>query len=214
MDALPAEPVDLSGLEHVLGVDRVARRGGGTMRRARGRIAHHVRSRRHQSRLPGRDPVLVTIHEFGHFWVARKLGIKVLRFSIGFGRPLLTWRRRNGDTEYVIAALPLGGYVKMLDEREEDGRPRRTPSCLQQPGPLETQRRGRCRTDGQFLFAIPAYWGILMVGESGLRPEVGTWPDSIAAEAAVPAWRPRASVDGPRDAALGQFLVRAAVGVA
>src|SRR5690606_39280003 len=63
--------------------------------------------------------VLVTVHEFGHFWVARRLGVKVLRFSIGFGKPL--WRRMAADnTEYVIAVLPLGGYVKMLDEREAD----------------------------------------------------------------------------------------------
>src|SRR5210317_1335702 len=62
--------------------------------------------------------VLVTVHEFGHFWVARRLGVKVLRFSIGFGKPL--WKRRFGAdaTELVIAALPLGGYVKMLDEHE------------------------------------------------------------------------------------------------
>ena len=60
--------------------------------------------------------VLITVHEFGHFWVARRLGVKVLRFSIGFGRPL--WRRVGGDgTEYVLAGIPLGGYVKMLDER-------------------------------------------------------------------------------------------------
>ena len=58
--------------------------------------------------------VLVTIHEFGHFWVARRCGVKVLRFSIGFGTPLLRWHDRQG-TEYVVAALPLGGYVKMLD---------------------------------------------------------------------------------------------------
>ena len=58
--------------------------------------------------------VLVTVHEFGHFWVARKLGVKVLRFSVGFGKPL--WSRRFGDdeTELVVAAIPLGGYVKML----------------------------------------------------------------------------------------------------
>jgi regulator of sigma E protease len=62
--------------------------------------------------------ILVTVHEFGHYWVARKLGVKVLRFSIGFGKPL--WKRVSGAdrTEYVLAALPLGGYVKMLDERE------------------------------------------------------------------------------------------------
>ena len=62
--------------------------------------------------------ILVTVHEFGHFWVARRLGVKVLRFSIGFGQPL--WKRTFGTdaTELVVAAVPLGGYVKMLDERE------------------------------------------------------------------------------------------------
>ena len=63
--------------------------------------------------------VLVTFHEFGHFWVARRCGVKVLRFSVGFGRPLLRWHDRQG-TEFVVAAIPLGGYVKMLDEREGD----------------------------------------------------------------------------------------------
>ncbi len=61
--------------------------------------------------------VLVTFHEFGHFWVARRCGVKVLRFSVGFGMPLLRWHDSKG-TEFVIAAIPLGGYVKMLDERE------------------------------------------------------------------------------------------------
>ena len=61
--------------------------------------------------------ILVSIHEFGHFWVARRCGVRVLRFSVGFGRAL--WRRVGRDgTEYVLAAIPLGGYVKMLDERE------------------------------------------------------------------------------------------------
>ena len=71
--------------------------------------------------------LLVTVHEFGHFWVARKLGFKVLRFSVGFGKPLY---KRVGPapdhTEFVIAALPLGGYVRMLDERDGEvraGRP-------------------------------------------------------------------------------------------
>jgi len=61
--------------------------------------------------------VLVTFHEFGHYWVARRCGVKVLRFSVGFGKPLWSRRNRNG-TEFAIAAIPLGGYVKMLDERE------------------------------------------------------------------------------------------------
>ncbi|HCD54881.1 MAG TPA: zinc metallopeptidase RseP, partial [Halieaceae bacterium] len=61
--------------------------------------------------------VLVAVHEFGHFWVARRCGVKVLRFSIGFGKSLYTWHDRHG-TEFCVAAIPLGGYVKMLDERE------------------------------------------------------------------------------------------------
>ena len=63
--------------------------------------------------------VLVTFHEFGHYWVARRCGVKVLRFSVGFGRPLWSRRGRNG-TEFAVAAIPLGGYVKMLDEREAE----------------------------------------------------------------------------------------------
>ena len=66
--------------------------------------------------------VLVAFHVFGHYWVARTLKVKVLRFSIGFGKPLLSWKRQKGEDliEFVIAAIPLGGYVKMLDEREAD----------------------------------------------------------------------------------------------
>ncbi len=63
--------------------------------------------------------ILVAVHEFGHYWVAKKLGFKVLRFSIGFGKPLLTRVGKDPDrTEYCLAAIPLGGYVKLLDERE------------------------------------------------------------------------------------------------
>ena len=100
--------------------------------------------------------VLITVHEFGHFWVARRLGVKVLRFSIGFGRPL--WQRRGRDgVEYVLALLPLGGYVKMLDEREGEVQPSDLPLAFNRKpigsriaivmaGPL-------CN----FLFAILAY---------------------------------------------------------
>src|SRR5688572_6418013 len=62
--------------------------------------------------------ILVAVHEFGHFWVARKLGVKVLRFSLGFGKVI--WRRQPGETEYVLSILPLGGYVKMLGEQDAD----------------------------------------------------------------------------------------------
>ena len=63
--------------------------------------------------------ILVAVHEFGHYWVAQKLGFKVLRFSIGFGKPLITRVGRDADrTEYCLSAIPLGGYVNLLDERD------------------------------------------------------------------------------------------------
>ena len=66
--------------------------------------------------------ILVVIHEFGHFWVARRCGVKVLRFSVGFGKPLWSYTDKLG-TEFSIAPIPLGGYVKMLDQREGEVKP-------------------------------------------------------------------------------------------
>lgn len=128
--------------------------------------------------------VLVTVHEFGHFWVARRLGVKVLRFSIGFGRPLLTWRRRDDPTEYVIAAIPAGGYVKMLDEREE---PVPEVELAQAFNRQKLWIRSAIVVAGpafNFLFAFLLYWLLFMAGQSGLKPEIGeVAPESIAAEA-------------------------------
>ncbi len=122
--------------------------------------------------------LLVTFHEFGHFWVARRCGVKILRFSIGFGRPL--WRRRFGPdgTEFVIAALPIGGYVRMLDEREGEVAPQERPRAFNNK-PLGY--RAAIVAAGplfNFLFAIVAYWIVFIVGVSGLRPLIG----SVAAE--------------------------------
>ncbi|MDQ7011920.1 MAG: site-2 protease family protein, partial [Mariprofundaceae bacterium] len=64
--------------------------------------------------------LLIAVHEYGHFIVARRLGIKVEKFSIGFGPALFSWRSRDGEVEYVIAAIPLGGYVKMLGENPDE----------------------------------------------------------------------------------------------
>jgi regulator of sigma E protease len=130
--------------------------------------------------------VLVTVHEYGHFWVARKVGVKVLRFSVGFGKPL--WRRQPqpDGTEFVVAAIPLGGYVKMLDEREGEvaaaelprafnRQPLRTRVAVVAAGPLFN-----------FLFAIVAYWMMFVVGVPGLRPLVGdVMPGSYAAMAGI-----------------------------
>lgn len=130
--------------------------------------------------------LLIAFHEFGHFWTARKLGVKVLRFSIGFGKPL--WSRRAGpdDIEYVIAAIPLGGYVKMLDERE---------------GPVPEAERDRAFNNQSvwrriaivaagpvfnLLFAVMAFWLMYLIGVPGLKPVIGeVAPESIAASAGV-----------------------------
>jgi regulator of sigma E protease len=130
--------------------------------------------------------VLITFHEFGHYWVARKCDVRILRFSIGFGRPL--WKKYFGsdNTELVIAALPLGGYVKMLDEREGDvpvnekhrafnNKPLRQRFAIVLAGPVFN-----------FLFAIFAYWIMYMIGLTGIRPIVGAVePTSIASVAGI-----------------------------
>jgi len=118
--------------------------------------------------------VLVAVHEYGHFWVARKLGFKVLRFSIGFGRPLL--KRIGGapdHTEYVVAAIPLGGYVKMLDEREGPVPPEDAPRSFQRRPPLARIAVLLAGPGFNFLFAIAAFWMLFMYGVPGLKPVVG-----------------------------------------
>ncbi|MEJ2575551.1 MAG: RIP metalloprotease RseP [Gammaproteobacteria bacterium] len=117
--------------------------------------------------------ILVAVHEFGHFWVARKLGVKVLRFSIGFGRPLWQWRGRRDDTEYVIAAVPLGGYVKMLDEREGPVPPAETGRAFNRQSLRVRSAIVVAGPAFNFLFAILAFWLVLVAGETGLRPLVG-----------------------------------------
>lgn len=129
--------------------------------------------------------LLVTFHEFGHFWVARRCGIKVLRFSVGFGKPLWSRVDRHG-TEFAVAAIPLGGYVKMLDEREA-------------PVPAEEQHRAFNRKNvwqriavvaagpaANFLLALVAYWALFVAGTSVVVPKVGAVaPQSPAHEAGL-----------------------------
>lgn len=117
--------------------------------------------------------VLVSVHEYGHFWVARKLGVKVLRFSLGFGKPLYTRHFGADHIEFTVGSIPLGGYVKMLDERE---------------GPVATHEQHRAfnrqslgvRTAvvaagplANFAFAIVAFWLMFMYGVSGVAPILG-----------------------------------------
>lgn len=140
--------------------------------------------------------VLVTVHEFGHYWVARKVGVKVLRFSIGFGRPL--WRRVRGAdrTEFVIAAIPLGGYVKMLDEREGPVAPEEQARAFnRQP----VGRRMAVVVAGpafNFLFAILAYWAMFVHGVPGTKPVIEPEPQGLAAAAGIETHDLLKSVDG------------------
>jgi regulator of sigma E protease len=113
--------------------------------------------------------VLITVHEFGHFWVARRLGVKVLRFSIGFGRPL--WRRLGRDgVEYVVAVLPFGGYVKMLDEREAPVATQELPLAFNRKPVTTRLAIVLAGPFFNFAFAILAYTLMFMVGVPGIKP--------------------------------------------
>ena len=129
--------------------------------------------------------VLVSVHEFGHYWVARKLGFKVLRFSIGFGKPILKRVSRHPDQiEYVLAAIPLGGYVRLLDEREGPLPPGEEHRAFNRRPPLArilVLLAGPC---ANFLFAIAAYWALFMYGIPGLKPVIGEVAEGSLASAA------------------------------
>ncbi|HHX34834.1 MAG TPA: RIP metalloprotease RseP, partial [Gammaproteobacteria bacterium] len=140
--------------------------------------------------------ILVTIHEYGHFWVARRCGVKVLRFSIGFGTPLVRWHDRQG-TEFVIALIPLGGYVKMLDEREskvseaEQGQSfnRKTVGqriAIVAAGPV-----------ANFALAFFLFWCLAMLGSEQVKPVIGELvAESLAAQAGLSSGQEIVAVDG------------------
>ncbi|KHN51282.1 sigma E protease regulator RseP [Pectobacterium fontis] len=140
--------------------------------------------------------VLVTVHEFGHFWVARRCGVKVERFSVGFGRAL--WRRRDRTgTEFVIALIPLGGYVKMLDERVDAVAPEFRHQSFNNKTVWQRAAIVSAGPIANFLFAIVAYWLVFILGVPGVRPVVGEiLPNSIAAQAEMSAGMELKSVDG------------------
>jgi regulator of sigma E protease len=132
--------------------------------------------------------ILIVVHEFGHYWVARRAGVKILKFSVGFGRPL--WARKFGpdQTEFILATIPLGGYVKMLDEREDpvppdelhrefNRQPLAARAAIVAAGPVFN-----------LVFAILAYWLMYLAGVTGPRPLIGdVAPGSIAEKAGIKA---------------------------
>ncbi|MEB0272584.1 RIP metalloprotease RseP, partial [Pseudomonas sp. 5B4] len=140
--------------------------------------------------------VLVTFHEFGHFWVARRCGVKVLRFSVGFGMPLLRWHDRKG-TEYVIAAIPLGGYVKMLDEREGEVPADQLDQAFNRKSVYQRIAIVIAGPVANFLLAIVFFWFLAMLGSQQVRPVIGTVePGSIADKGGLSAGQEIVAVDG------------------
>jgi regulator of sigma E protease len=116
--------------------------------------------------------ILVVIHEYGHFWVARRCGVRVLRFSVGFGKPLWTVTDKLG-TEYSIAPWPLGGYVKMLDEREAPVPPEQYHESFNAKTPWQRIAIAAAGPLANFAFAILAYWVLFIAGTTGVVATVG-----------------------------------------
>ncbi len=131
--------------------------------------------------------LLVTVHEFGHFYVARRLGFRVLRFSVGFGKPLLQWTAGHDATEYVIAAVPLGGYVKLLDEREGPVEPADLPRSFTRRPHWQRIVVLLAGPSSNILFAVLLLWGMFWInGVSEVRPVVGdVTTGSVAAAAGL-----------------------------
>lgn len=151
--------------------------------------------------------LLTIVHEYGHFWTARRLGIKVLRFSIGFGKVLFVWRDKYG-TEYAICAIPLGGYVKMLDQNEGhvsatelhkafNRKPIWARMLVIAAGPI-------CN----LLFAILAYWFVFMWGISSIMPIIGEVPvGTIAYQAGLHNGQEIVAIDGNRTATWENVII-------
>lgn len=127
--------------------------------------------------------LLVTFHEFGHFWVARRLGVKVIRFSVGFGKAL--WLRKGRDgTEYSISAIPLGGYVRMLDEREGDVHPQELEQSFNRKSLAVRSAIVAAGPVANLLFAVVAFWLMFVIGKPDFLPYIDK-PQGIAAEIGV-----------------------------
>jgi regulator of sigma E protease len=140
--------------------------------------------------------VLVTFHEFGHFWVARRCGVKVLRFSVGFGMPLLRWHDKKG-TEFVVAAIPLGGYVKMLDEREGEVPADQIDHSFNRKSVRQRIAIVAAGPIANFLLAMVFFWVLAMLGSEQVRPVIGAVESgSIAAKAGLTAGQEIVAIDG------------------
>ncbi|MFN3398098.1 MAG: RIP metalloprotease RseP [Sulfurimicrobium sp.] len=127
--------------------------------------------------------VLIVVHELGHFWVARWCGVKVLRFSIGFGKILAVWKSGPDATEWALSAFPLGGYVKMLDEREGEVAPHELSRAFNRQAVWRRMLIVVAGPLANFILAIVLYWMLFMVGVPGIKPMLGDAPPASPAAA-------------------------------
>lgn len=140
--------------------------------------------------------ILVTVHEYGHYWVARRCGVKVLRFSVGFGKAIWTRKDKRG-TEFMIAAIPLGGYVKMLDEREGPVDDALKDQAFNNKTVWQRMAIVLAGPIANILFAIAAYWLMFVVGVTQVKPVIGELaPDGLAATSGLKAGQLITAVDG------------------
>src|SRR3990172_8077216 len=121
----------------------------------------------------GAIALLVLFHEFGHYWVARRCGVKVLRFSVGFGKIIYSKRFAGSDTEWVISAIPLGGYVKMLDEREGEVAANDLKYAFNRQPVLQRIAIVVAGPLANLLLAVVLYWILFVYGVPGLKPTLG-----------------------------------------
>jgi regulator of sigma E protease len=140
--------------------------------------------------------ILVTVHEFGHFWAARRCGVRVLKFSIGFGQKIFSWQDKQG-TEYIVAAIPLGGYVKMADEREEPVPEQWLPQAFNRKPVWQRMIIVSAGPVANFLLAWLAYWMLNIGGQEGVAPIIGSvQKGSIAEVAGLEVGQDIVAVDG------------------
>ena len=124
---------------------------------------------------------LIAIHEFGHYWVARKLGVKVLVYSIGFGPTILKWTSKKSGIQYQLSALPLGGYVKMLDEREGNVSAEDLPHAFNRQSPWKRIAIVAAGPLVNLIFAVFLFWILYLPAQEQLNTRVGKVIDNTPA---------------------------------
>lgn len=152
--------------------------------------------------------ILVTFHEFGHFWVARRCGVKVLTFSVGFGKPV--WQRQGRDgTVYQVGIIPLGGYVRMLDERVDSVSPEEHNVTFNSKTVWQRAAIIAAGPIANFVLAIAVLWVMFLIGVPSVKPIIGeVSPNSIAADAGIETPAEIRAIDGHATADWQQVNLR------